>query len=101
MAGGTSPSEHRLARVALVFVREIDLFIKIRRRIARGRLGGTPLLLDALRQELDLLGRQVSTLGGGKCRHQRVMAAFTDDASQLLIRNQGEEQLVIEWRCRT
>ena len=73
------------------------------------RYGGAPLgagstgpqsRLDACRQNLDLLGRQVSALGRGKRRHQRAGTAFGDDTFQLRIRDQGQEQLVVERRGR-
>ena len=66
----------------------------------QGQLDQSPMGLDACRQNLDLLGRQVSAPDRGKRRHQRAGTAFGNETFQLRIRDQSQEQLVVERRGR-
>ena len=67
---------------------------KLRRRSARGRLDSVPsCALDALGQDLDLLGRQMSAHGHGKGRHQGAGRPCRDDALQLRVRHRARNSL--------
>ena len=78
-------------------------------RALASRYGGAPLGAGSAGPQrglmpfariVDLLGRQLSALGRGECRHQRAGPSFRDDAPQLRVRYQGQEQLVVQRRCR-
>ena len=76
-------------------------FEAVCRRVGRGWRDRAPAMLDAFGQHLDLFGGQLASAGDGEGRHQRAGPAIRHDLLELVVGNQGEEQLVIERRRRT